>query len=88
MPGWTASSARAGSPRAHAHPTPAVLMLTAFCRDEVAAALRAALAVGALLTKPVTPSTLFDACLARWACASLHPTHGHARRALHGHRRA
>jgi signal transduction histidine kinase/DNA-binding response OmpR family regulator/HPt (histidine-containing phosphotransfer) domain-containing protein/HAMP domain-containing protein len=45
------------------HPTPTVLMLTAFSRDEVVQRLaEQQLNVGALLTKPVTPSTLFDAC--------------------------
>jgi len=45
------------------HPTPTVLMLTAFNRDDVLRRLaERQLAVGALLIKPVTPSTLFDAC--------------------------
>jgi PAS domain S-box-containing protein len=45
------------------HPAPAVLMLTAFSRDDVMQRLaQRKLAVGALLIKPVTPSTLFDAC--------------------------
>ena len=45
------------------HPTPAVLMLTAFNRDDVLRRLAERhLAVGALLIKPVTPSSLFDAC--------------------------
>ena len=47
------------------HPTPAVLMLTAFNRDDVQRQLaERSLSVGALLIKPVTPSTLFDACAA------------------------
>ena len=47
------------------HPTPPVLMLTAFSRGEVQQRLNEqGVAVGALLTKPVTPSTLFDACVA------------------------
>ncbi len=47
------------------HPTPAVLMLTAFNRDDVQRQLaERRLSVGALLIKPVTPSTLFDACAA------------------------
>jgi CheY-like chemotaxis protein len=47
-----------------AHPPPTVLMLTAFCRDEMARILTAErLAVAATLTKPVTPSTLLNACL-------------------------
>ncbi len=45
------------------HPTPTVLMLTAFSRDEIVQRLdQQKLSVGALLAKPVTPSTLFDAC--------------------------
>ena len=45
------------------HPTPSVLMLTAFNRDDVLRRLAERhLEVGALLIKPVTPSTLFDAC--------------------------
>ena len=47
------------------HPAPTVLMLTAFSRDDVQRHLdERKLAVGALLIKPVTPSTLFDACSA------------------------
>jgi len=43
---------------------PDVLMLTAFSRDEVARRLAIeGLAVAATLTKPVTPSSLLDACL-------------------------
>ncbi|MBX3604880.1 MAG: response regulator [Piscinibacter sp.] len=46
------------------HPPPVVLMLTAFSRDEVARRLAAVeLAAAATLMKPVTPSTLLDACL-------------------------
>ena len=45
------------------HPAPTVLMLTAFSRDDALRRLdECQLAVGALLIKPVTPSTLFDAC--------------------------
>jgi len=45
------------------HPTPAVLMLTAFSRDDVLRRLaERQVTVGALLIKPVTPSTLFDVC--------------------------
>ncbi len=47
------------------HPAPTVLMLTAFSRDDVRRRLdECRLVVGALLIKPVTPSTLFDACSA------------------------
>ena len=45
------------------HPAPTVLMLTAFSRDDVLRRLdECQLAIGALLIKPVTPSTLYDAC--------------------------
>ena len=45
------------------HPTPTVLMLTAFNRDDVRRRLAEHdVTVGALLIKPVTPSALFDAC--------------------------
>jgi len=45
------------------HPLPTVLMLTAFSRDEVLQRLQGEqLAVAATLSKPVTPSTLLDAC--------------------------
>ena len=47
------------------HPPPAVLMVTAFSRDEVRRrAQDAGAPVAALLAKPVTPSTLLEACLA------------------------
>ncbi|WP_374431563.1 response regulator [Ideonella dechloratans] len=46
-------------------PPPAVLMLTAFAREEVQQELhRQGVDVGALLLKPVTPSSLLDACSA------------------------
>jgi PAS domain S-box-containing protein len=45
------------------HPVPAVLMLSAFSRDEVRQRLQQQrLEVTEMLTKPVTPSSLFDAC--------------------------
>jgi CheY-like chemotaxis protein len=45
------------------HPAPVVLMVTAFSRDEALRQLAdRQLAVGALLNKPVTPSSLVDAC--------------------------
>ena len=57
------------------HPTPTVLMLTAFGRDEALRRLaEQQLSVGALLTKPVTPSTLFDACSAAMGLTAHHPT--------------
>jgi signal transduction histidine kinase/CheY-like chemotaxis protein/HPt (histidine-containing phosphotransfer) domain-containing protein len=46
------------------HPMPAVLMVTAFCRDQAEREIQArGLQVAALLAKPVTPSSLLDACL-------------------------
>ncbi len=46
------------------HPPPAVLMVTAFSRDEARRrAQDRGAPVAALLAKPVTPSTLLDACL-------------------------
>ncbi len=45
------------------HPVPVVMMVTALGRDELHRRLQERkLTVGALLTKPVTPSTLLDAC--------------------------
>ncbi len=45
------------------HPLPAVMMVTALGRDELHRRLEERkLAIGALLVKPVTPSTLLDAC--------------------------
>ena len=80
--------ARQLSQRASRHSTPAVLMLTAFSRDEVLRRLdQQHLAVGALLTKPITPSTLFDACVAALGMASFRPTRTARREeALQGHR--
>jgi CheY-like chemotaxis protein len=47
------------------HGLPTVLMLTAFSRDEVTRRLTAErLSAAATLSKPVTPSTLLDTCLA------------------------
>ena len=46
------------------HPPPTVLMLTAFSRDEITRRMaREEIAVAATLTKPVTSSTLLDACM-------------------------
>jgi CheY-like chemotaxis protein len=46
------------------HKLPAVLMVTAFSRDEARRrATEAAAPVAAMLSKPITPSTLLDACL-------------------------
>ena len=69
------------------HPTPTVLMLTAFSRDEALQRLaERQLRVGALLTKPVTPSTLFDACSAALGLVVRHPTRTERREeAMLGH---
>jgi PAS domain S-box-containing protein len=69
------------------HPTPTVLMLTAFGRDEALRCLaEQQVRVGALLTKPVTPSTLFDACSAALGLAVQHPTRTEQREeAMLGH---
>jgi len=48
---------------AHQHSPPTVLMVTDFCREEALQHLvTRGVAVSGVLTKPVTPSTLFDAC--------------------------
>jgi len=89
MPGMDGMEcARRLAARATRHPTPTVLMLTAFCRDEVQRRLdQQHLAVGALLTKPITPSTLFDACIAALDLESFRPTRtGHREAALQRHR--
>jgi len=45
------------------HPAPVILMVTAYSLDEVKEQLsQQQVTVGALLNKPVTPSTLLDAC--------------------------
>jgi signal transduction histidine kinase/CheY-like chemotaxis protein len=52
-------------------PAPTVMMLTAFSRDDVLRRLREhQVQVAALLTKPVTPSSLFDACCQALGVAS------------------
>ncbi|MEP6873021.1 MAG: response regulator [Burkholderiales bacterium] len=73
---------------AHRHPTPPVLMLTAFSRGEVQQRLdERRVAVGALLSKPITPSTLFDACGAALGLVTRHPTRTARREeALHSDR--
>jgi signal transduction histidine kinase/DNA-binding response OmpR family regulator len=54
-----------GEQAALRHPAPVVLMVTAFGRQEVRQRLaERQVQVGALLTKPVTPSALFEACAA------------------------
>jgi signal transduction histidine kinase/CheY-like chemotaxis protein len=55
------------------HPPPTVLMVTAFNRDQAERQLQArGLQVGALLPKPVTPSTLLDACLVALGRPAVH----------------
>jgi signal transduction histidine kinase/CheY-like chemotaxis protein len=57
------------------HPAPVVLMATAFGRDEVRQHLaERRLTVGALLTKPVTPSSLLDACITALGRVPFAPT--------------
>ena len=57
------------------HPAPIVLMATAFGREEVRQRLaERQLQVGALLTKPVTPSALLDACTTALGRAPVTPT--------------
>jgi CheY-like chemotaxis protein/HPt (histidine-containing phosphotransfer) domain-containing protein len=70
------------------HPVPPVLMVTAFSRGEVLQRLTGQrVAVGALLAKPVTPSTLFDACAAALGLLAPHATRSARREeALLGHR--
>ena len=57
------------------HPAPVVIMATAFGREEVRQRLaERRLQVGVLLTKPVTPSSLLDACATALGRAPLVPT--------------
>jgi len=65
MPGMTGIECARELTRASLrHPPPTMLMLTAFGRDEMARILAAEqVAVAATLTKPVTPSTLLNACM-------------------------
>ena len=72
------------------HPPPTVLMLTAFTRDDVARLLAAErIAVAATLTKPVTPSTLLNACLQAIGRPGQKPMRSELRdEALQGHRAA
>jgi PAS domain S-box-containing protein len=64
MPGMDGiECARLLTSGAHAHPPPTVLMLTAFGRDEALQRLAdQRVTVRGVLTKPVTPSTLVEAC--------------------------
>ena len=72
------------------HPPPAVLMLTAFGRDEVARRLAAArIDATATLSKPVTPSTLLDTCLGALHLPGQRALRAERRdEALHTHRAA
>ncbi|MGM9491707.1 response regulator [Ideonella sp. YS5] len=72
------------------HPLPAVLMLTAFSRDEVARRLTAEhLSAAATLTKPVTPSTLLDSFLgALQLPGRLSPRAERHEESLNAHRRS
>jgi PAS domain S-box-containing protein len=54
-----------GEPHLLRHPAPVILMVTAYSLDEVTKRLsQEQVTVGAMLNKPVTPSTLLDACTA------------------------
>jgi len=70
------------------HRPPTVLMLTAFSHDEVMGRLAAEqLSVAATLSKPVTPSTLLDSCLAALGRAGQRVSRGVLREeALDDHR--
>jgi signal transduction histidine kinase/CheY-like chemotaxis protein len=77
MPGMdgVACAQMLGEQVARRHPAPVVLMVTAFGRQEVRQRLaERQLQVGALLTKPVTPSALFEACAAALGRAPVVPT--------------
>ncbi|MEP6873881.1 MAG: response regulator [Burkholderiales bacterium] len=70
------------------HPPPTVLMLTAFSRDEVARRMASEqLVAAAILTKPVSPSTLLDACLQAIGQPQQHSMRGELREeAMQNHR--
>ncbi len=76
-----------GQRRSRRHSMPAVMMVTALGRDEVRRRLEDdKLTVGALLTKPVTPSALLDACSEVLGLAMTPTTRTSAREeALQGH---
>ncbi len=76
-----------GQRRSRRHSMPAVMMVTALGRDEVRRRLEEdKLTVGALLTKPVTPSALLDACSEVLGLAMTPTTRTSAREeALQGH---
>ncbi len=73
---------------AQRHRPPTVLMLTAFSHDEVTGRLaEEQLGVAATLSKPVTPSTLLDSCLAALGRAGQRDSRGVLREeALDDHR--
>jgi len=61
--------------------SPMVLMLTAFSRDEVLRRVEEqGVQITELLTKPVTPSSLFDACCKALGLASLASVHAERRK--------
>jgi len=61
--------------------SPTILMLTAFSRDEVLRRIEnQGVQISALLTKPVTPSSLFDACCKALGLASLSRTRAERRK--------
>jgi signal transduction histidine kinase/DNA-binding response OmpR family regulator len=63
--------------------SPTVLMLTAFSRDEVLRRIEEqGVQIAALLTKPVTPSSLFDACCKALGLASLVSTRAERRKGV------
>ncbi|KQW00437.1 response regulator [Rhizobacter sp. Root1221] len=88
MPGMDGvACARTLSQRAdQRHPTPTVLMLTSFRRDEALRHLaEQQVTIGAMLTKPITPSALFDACSTALGLVR-HPTRTEQRQeAMLGH---
>jgi signal transduction histidine kinase/DNA-binding response OmpR family regulator len=91
MPGMDGlACAQALAERPLRHPAPIVLMATAFSREDVLQRLSALqVPVGALLTKPATPSSLLDAYATALGHAALVPTRGARREdALQGHQRA
>jgi CheY-like chemotaxis protein/HPt (histidine-containing phosphotransfer) domain-containing protein len=91
MPGMDGlACAQALAERALRHPAPVVLMATAFSREDVRQRLaELQLQIGALLTKPVTPSALLDAYATALGRPPLAPTRSVRREdALVGHQKA
>jgi CheY-like chemotaxis protein len=88
MPGMDgAECARRLQSNAQLYPPPLILMVTAFSRDEALQHFVAeGTAVSGVLTKPVTPSTLFDACTLVLGVTSFKKTRSDQRNEiLHGH---